>query len=115
MTSLSKKRGRPVGSKNKSKLTEREKELGRQAMEVSKAMGILPTNVRRLRKKPAAKVKTFKQSESAAVQRLMKDNLQLIQDNKQLLFKIQLLEHKIIGFRAVVSYLEVQAGFKVTQ
>jgi hypothetical protein len=84
MTSLSKKRGRPIGSKNKTK------------------------------QKPEA-VKTFKHSNSAALQNLMRDNLQLIQDNKQLLFKIELLEHKIIGFRAVVSYLEVQAGLKVTQ
>ena len=60
-------------------------------------------------------IKSFKQPDSAALQSLMKDNLQLIQDNKQLLFKIELLEHKIIGFRAVVSYLEVQANLKVTQ
>jgi hypothetical protein len=83
------KRGRPFGSKN-------------------------TNNDNALVKKPAANT-TFKHSDSAALQNLMRDNLQLIQDNKQLLFKIELLEHKIIGFRAVVSYLEVQAGLKVTQ
>lgn len=76
------KRGRPVGSKNK----------------------------------PAAKVKTFKQSDSdAAIHRLMDANLSLIKDNNQLLKVIENLEHQIIGFRAVVSYLEAQAGLRVTQ
>lgn len=120
MTSLSKKRGRPIGFKNKPKLTEREKELGKQAMEVSKAMGILPTNVPRLRKKPAAKVKTFKQSD-AGMQRLkmvgeiVQKNLELIKDNTELVNHINKLEHQIIGFRAVISYLENQAGLRNTQ
>jgi predicted transcriptional regulator len=65
--------------------------------------------------KPAA-TKTFKQSSTdAAVHRLMEANLSLIKDNNQLLKVINNLEHQIIGFRAVVSYLEVQAGLKVTQ
>jgi predicted transcriptional regulator len=65
--------------------------------------------------KPAA-TKTFKQSATdAAVHRLMEANLSLIKDNNQLLKVINNLEHQIIGFRAVVSYLEVQAGLKVTQ
>jgi hypothetical protein len=87
MTSLSKKRGRPVGSKNK----------------------------------PAAKVKTFKQSDSAAVQRLkmvgeiVQKNLELIKDNTELVNHINKLEHQIIGFRAVISYLENQAGLRNTQ
>lgn len=79
------KRGRPVGSTNKTK------------------------------QKPAA-VKAFKQSDSAAaVHNLMDANLKLIGDNNQLLKAIENLQHQIIGFRAVVSYLEVQAGLKVTQ
>jgi predicted transcriptional regulator len=88
MTSLSKKlvtkkRGRPVGSKNKSK--------------------------------PEA-TKTFKQSSTeAAVHRLMDANLSLIKDNNQLLKAINNLEHQIIGFRAVISYLETQAGLRNTQ
>jgi len=81
---LTKKRGRPVGSKNKPK--------------------------------PAAKVKTFKQSATdAAVHRLMDANLSLINDNNQLLKAINNLEHQIIGFRAVISYLENQAGLRNTQ
>jgi predicted transcriptional regulator len=66
--------------------------------------------------KPAAKVKTFKQPDSdAAVHSLMDANLKLIGDNNQLLKAIENLQHQIIGFRAVVSYLEVQAGLKATQ
>jgi predicted transcriptional regulator len=80
------KRGRPVGSKNKAK------------------------------QKPAAKVKTFKQSTTdAAVHRLMDANLSLIKDNNQLLKLIENLEHQIIGFRAVISYLENQTGLRNTQ
>ena len=93
MTSLSKKpvakkRGRPVGSKNKAK--------------------------------PAAKVKTFKQSD-ADMQRLkmvgeiVQKNLELIKDNTELVNHINKLEHQIIGFRAVISYLENQAGLRNTQ
>jgi hypothetical protein len=93
MTSLSKKpvtkkRGRPVGSKNKTK--------------------------------PAAKVKTFKQSD-ADMQRLkmvgeiVQKNLELIKDNTELVNHINKLEHQIIGFRAVISYLENQAGLRNTQ
>jgi predicted transcriptional regulator len=90
MTSLSKfplakKRGRPVGSKSKTK------------------------------QKPAA-TKTFKQSAAdAAVHRLMDANLKLIGDNNQLLKAIENLQHQIIGFRAVISYLESQAGLRATQ
>jgi predicted transcriptional regulator len=89
MTSLSKKRGRPVGSKNKVVV-----------------------------KKPAAAAtsKPFKQSATeAAVHRLMDANLSLIKDNNQLLKVINNLEHQIIGFRAVISYLESQAGLRNTQ
>jgi hypothetical protein len=95
MTSLSKptpkKRGRPLGSKNK---------------RVRKVAG----------REYTFKDKEFKQSSTdAAIHKLMDANLSLIKDNNQLLKVINNLEHQIIGFRAVVSYLEVQAGLKVTQ
>lgn len=65
--------------------------------------------------KPAAS-KVFKQSDAdAAIHSLVDANLKLIGDNNQLLRVIENLEHQIIGFRAVVSYLESQAGLKVTQ
>jgi predicted transcriptional regulator len=95
MTSLSKpvakKRGRPLGSKNK---------------RVRKVAG----------KEYTFKDKTFKQSSTdAAVHNLMDANLKLIGDNNQLLKAIENLQHQIIGFRAVISYLESQAGLKATQ
>jgi hypothetical protein len=93
MTSLSKpvakKRGRPVGSKNKAQKT-----------------------------KPAAASKSFKQAE---LQRLRKvgeivgKNIELMKDNTELVSHINNLEHQIIGFRAVISYLEKQAGLRNTQ
>jgi predicted transcriptional regulator len=83
MTSLSKKRGRPVGSKNKTK--------------------------------PEA-TKAFKQSATeAAVHRLMDANLSLIKDNNQLIKVIDNLEHQIVGFRAVISYLENRLGLASSQ
>jgi predicted transcriptional regulator len=85
MTSLSKKRGRPVGSKNKPK------------------------------QKPAATKSIKRSSSAAAIHNLMDANLKLIGDNNQLLKAIENLQHQIIGFRAVISYLESQAGLRATQ
>jgi hypothetical protein len=45
----------------------------------------------------------------------MDANLKLIGDNNQLLKAIENLQHQIIGFRAVISYLESQAGLRITQ
>ena len=117
MTSLSnipRKRGRPIGSKNKST---RMKELGKQAIAVSKAVGVIQKPVS---KKQAAKVKAFKQSESdmqrlKMVGEIVQKNLELIKDNTELVNHINKLEHQIIGFRAVISYLENQAGLRNTQ
>ena len=99
MTSLSKptpkKRGRPLGSKNK---------------RVKKVAG----------REYTFKDKTFKQSD-ADMQRLkmvgeiVQKNLELIKDNTELVNHINKLEHQIIGFRAVISYLENQAGLRNTQ
>jgi len=93
MTSLSKpvakKRGRPVGSKNKPKKV-----------------------------KPAAASKTFKQAEMQRLQKvgeIVGKNLELMKDNTELVSHINNLEHQIIGFRAVISYLEKQAGLRNTQ
>jgi hypothetical protein len=91
MTSLSKKRGRPLSSKNNLTRTVAGKEF-------------------------TFKEKVFKQSDAeATIHSLVDANLKLIGDNNQLLKAIENLQHQIIGFRAVVSYLEVQAGIKATQ
>lgn len=81
MTSLSKKRGRPLGVKNK----------------------------------PAAKASSFKQVEEDVVRKLIDANLMLIQHNKDLLKQFDSFEHQIIGFRAVVSYLENRLGLESSQ
>ena len=106
MTSLSnpvaKKRGRPVGSKNKTKVIR--KVAGREFVFKNK--------------KDAAANKSFKQAE---VQRLQKvgeivgKNLELMKDNTELVNHINNLEYQIVGFRAVISYLEKQAGLRNTQ
>lgn len=123
MTSLSKKpvakkRGRPVGSKNKPKKII----LSRTEVDLASKLGVTPVQLAKeklkltKKRKPAAASKTFKQSDTdAAVHRLMDANLSLIKDNNQLLKVINNLEHQIIGFRAVISYLENQAGLRNTQ
>ena len=94
MTSLSKpvakKRGRPVGSKNK---------------RVRKVAG----------KEYTFKDKAFKQPKPAAADNLMNDNLRLIQDNGRLLNAINNLEHQVVGYRAVISYLENRLGLASSQ
>jgi hypothetical protein len=94
MTSLSKpvakKRGRPVGSKNK---------------RIRKVAG----------KEYTFKDKAFKQPKPAAADNLMNDNLRLIQDNGRLLNAINNLEHQVIGYRAVISYLENRLGLASSQ
>jgi len=108
MTSLSKKtvpefplkkRGRPVGSKNKVI----RKVAGREFV---------------FKKKDAAATKSFKRpvtQQQTILAKLLDDNLQFISDNKKLVDRINNLEHQAIGYRAVVSYLENQLGLKVAQ
>jgi hypothetical protein len=110
MTSLSKKtvpefplkkRGRPVGSKNKV---------------VRKVAG--KEFVFKNKKPAAAATKPFKRpvnEQQTLLAKLLDDNLQFISDNKKLVDRINNLEHQAIGYRAVVSYLETQLGLKVTQ
>lgn len=75
---LPKKRGRPLGSKNK----------------------------RRVAKKMAAKDKPFKQAEVYSLaEKLLNDEL-----FNELDVKIINLENQIIGYKAVISYLEFQLG-----
>jgi hypothetical protein len=124
MTSLSKpvakKRGRPVGSKNKPKKII----LSRTQVELARKLGVTPVQLAKeklkltKKRKPAAASKSFKQAE---LQRLRKvgeivgKNIELMKDNTELVSHINNLEHQIIGFRAVISYLEKQAGLRNTQ
>ena len=47
--------------------------------------------------------------------KLITDNLQLMDDNSVLLRQVTNLEHQIVGYRAVISYLENQLGLKRSQ
>lgn len=47
--------------------------------------------------------------------KLTTDNLKLMDDNKFFLNEIEKLQHQIIGFRAVISYLENQVGLRNSQ
>jgi len=104
MTSLSdtpkKKLGRPVGSKNKVVRKVAGKEF------VFK------------NKKEVAATKSFKRitiDQQKAYESLLDDNIQLMMDNKELVNRINNLEHQAIGYRAVVSYLESQVGLRSSQ
>jgi hypothetical protein len=81
--SLSKKRGRPLGSKNN---------------------------------KTAVKTKPFKRSvEQRVLHNIVDENLQLIELSKNLNKQLENLKHQIVGFRAVVSYLENRLGMASSQ
>lgn len=58
----------------------------------------------------------FKQpTQQDQVRRLVDDNLKLMDDNRSLMNRVDNLTHQIIGFRAVVSYLENQVGLRNSQ
>jgi hypothetical protein len=81
-TPLNKRRGRPVGSKNK----------------------------------VAAKPKPFKRSvEQRVLHNIVDENLQLIELSKNLNKQLENLKHQIVGFRAVISYLENRLGMASSQ
>jgi hypothetical protein len=99
-----KKRGRPVGSKNKVvTATKIRKVAGKEFV---------------FRKKEAAATKSFKRitiDQQKAYESLLDDNIQLMMDNKELVNRINNLEHQASGYRAVVSYLESQVGLRSSQ
>jgi hypothetical protein len=59
-------------------------------------------------KKPAAAIKTFKQSNEIQEEKLLQAHIDLLVERGQLKSKIANLEHQAIGYQAVVSYLEHQ-------
>jgi len=90
MTSLSKKRGRPLGSTNKRTRTVAGKEYT-------------------FKKKPAAARKQFKQPNAAArEEKLLQAHIELMVKASDLRKNIANLEHQAIGYQAVISYLEHQ-------
>jgi hypothetical protein len=87
-SNLPKKRGRPLGSKNKRKVA---KKVGSK----SKAFKQVDKNLRSMPNIPPIPV------------RILKD--EIVKDQE---IKILNLEHQIIGYKAVISYLEHMLGQK---
>jgi len=92
-----KKRGRPVGSKNKVV----RKVAGKEFVFKNKKETAAPKSFKRI---------TLEQQK--AYDTIIKDNINLTMDNKELVNRINNLEHQSIGYRAVISYLSHQLELK---
>jgi hypothetical protein len=115
MGSVIKKRGRPVGSKNKPKV--KTVRLTNAEVLLAKKMGVSVEQYAKqkvaLSKKPRKIVKKVnwerlaKQLQTALNDEIVENN-GLFTKIDELKFQIANLEHQAIGYRAVVSYLENQ-------
>lgn len=116
MGSVIKKRGRPVGSKNKSKSVKTVRLTNAEVMMANK-MGISVEQYAKekvaLSKKPSKIIKKVnweklaKQLQTALNDEIVENN-GLFEKIEKLNYQIANLEHQAIGYRAVVSYLENQ-------
>jgi hypothetical protein len=108
--------GRPKGSKNKPKKVI----LNSTQIAIAEKLGVpkeeFAEEIVKLnrRTKTSAQSKVMKDRWEQS-RKLISDNLQLMDDNSVLLSQVTNLEHQIIGFRAVISYLEAQLGLKRSQ
>ena len=113
MGSVIKKRGRPVGSKNKPKTIR----ITKVEADLAKKMGVSVTQyakekvkLNRKPRKTAVKVnweRLAKQLQTALHDEI-RDNQGLSERIDNLNYQVANLEHQAIGYRAVVSYLENQ-------
>ena len=115
MTSPSKV-GRPKGAKNKPK------KIILTATQVAVADKLGITTEELAKATVTAKRKAISKKQSVSMKerweqnrKLITDNLQLMDDNSVLLSQVTNLEHQIVGYRAVISYLENQLGLKRSQ
>lgn len=116
MGSVIKKRGRPVGAKNKSK-TVKTVRLTNAEVLLAKKMGVSVEQYAKekvaLSKKPSTIIKKVnweklaKQLQTALNDEIV-DNNNLFKQIDELKYQVANLEHQAIGYRAVVSYLENQ-------
>jgi hypothetical protein len=115
MGSVTKKRGRPAGSKNKPKA----KTIRLTNAEVVLANKMNVPIERYAQEKSALSKKSSKQTKKVNWERLAKqlqtalndeivENSRLFKQIDDLKFQVANLEHQAIGYRAVVSYLENQ-------
>jgi hypothetical protein len=94
MTTSRSKGGRPKGSTNKKK----EATTSSDDSPFKQAYDTQPTKKQRM-----------------VFSKLLDDNLKLMSDNQDLTHIIANHEHSIVGFRAVISYLENQLGLRSSQ
>lgn len=116
MGSVIKKRGRPVGAKNKSK-TVKTVHLTNAEVLLAKKMGVSVEQYAKekvaLSKKPRNIIKKVnweklaKQLQTALNDEIVENN-NLFKQIDELKYQVANLEHQAIGYRAVVSYLENQ-------
>lgn len=114
MGSVIKKRGRPVGSKNKPKTTKvirltqgqvnLAKKIGVSVEDYAKARLELENKPRKLVKKVNWE-KLAKQLQTALNDEIV-ENQAILRQIDDLKYQVANLEHQAIGYRAVVSYLE---------
>ena len=121
MTSLSKKpvakkRGRPLGSKNKSKKII----LSRTQVELASKLGVTPVQLAKeklkliKKRKPVAKAKAFKQPSNRAseISKLQDKILELEMIRERLHSVIDRQEYKAVQYQAVIDYLETKLELK---
>jgi hypothetical protein len=116
MGSVIKKRGRPVGSKNKPKTVKTIRLTNAQVL-LAKKMGVpieeYAKQIANLKNKPRTVIrkvsweKLAKQLQTALNDEIL-ENGNLFRQIDDLKFQVANLEHQAIGYRAVVSYLENQ-------
>lgn len=117
MGDLIKKRGRPLGSKNKPKtvrVTKTEAELankmGVPIEQYAKEKMALKRKRRTKRKAKTVDWEKLCKHLQTALRDEFADSEKLVLRIKDLEFKVANLEHQAIGYRAVVSYLENKLG-----
>jgi hypothetical protein len=120
MTSLSdtpvqkvKRAGRPKGSKNKPKkviLTATQVTLANKLGVSAEQLAKETLNAKR--QQTINKQSISMQERWNRIKKLTDDNIQLMDDNSVLLSQVTNLEHQIVGYRAVISYLENQLGLR---
>lgn len=111
-----KKRGRPLGSKNKPKKIR----ILKAELDLAKKMNVPIEEYAKAKIKinrtAAASRASFKQAEhQRALHNIVDENLRLQEANRTLTSKVENLNHQVIGFRAVISYLENRLGMASSQ